>query len=228
VSKTIDEPTPVGRLDTTRPGSAPPTTFRADATTEKPWPPVGDEEEIERLHYQLDALLPRHLPRAIQFIGSRPGEGTSTIAREFALVSATRFGQRVLLLEFDQHGDGAERAGQTPARVGDTTLYVSPLSSEFTAATHSSDVRSAEAAWEGLRQAWDLIVLDSPPATLSPESLAMVSRVDGVVLVLEAETTRWPVAARTKESIVRSGGHVLGVVLNKRRHYIPAFIYNWL
>jgi Mrp family chromosome partitioning ATPase len=56
-----------------------------------------------------------------------------------------------------------------------------------------------------------------------------VSRqVDGVVLVLAAEDTRWPVAERVKESIERSGGRVLGIVLNKRRYHIPPCIYRRL
>ena len=49
---------------------------------------------------------------------------------------------------------------------------------------------------------------------------------DGVVLVLEAEKTRWQVADKARESIENHGGKVLGVVLNKRRYYIPDFIYS--
>jgi Mrp family chromosome partitioning ATPase len=52
--------------------------------------------------------------------------------------------------------------------------------------------------------------------------------VDGVVLVVEADKTRWPVAQSVKERIIQHGGNVLGMVLNKRRYYIPGFIYNRL
>jgi protein-tyrosine kinase len=204
------------------------TTTAAPATTAPLADHANDDEAMLRLHYQIAALLPGDECRSVQFIGSRPGEGTSTIAREFALISATRFGQRVLLLELDLRRPGLPGTDQAPVRVDHTTLYAAPLPREFTTATHAIDVAGAHAAWQRLRTQWDLVVLDSPPAALSPESLAMVGRVDGVVLIVEAETTRWPVAARAKESIVRSGGRVLGVVLNKRRHYIPAFIYNWL
>ena len=40
-----------------------------------------------------------------------------------------------------------------------------------------------------------------------------------------SEKTRWQVADEVKERIQRHGGSVLGVVLNKRRHIIPGFIY---
>ena len=63
---------------------------------------------------------------------------------------------------------------------------------------------------------------------MAPSGLAVSSQVDGVILVVEAERTRWPVAASVKESIERGGGRLLGVVFNKRRHYIPAFIYRRL
>jgi Mrp family chromosome partitioning ATPase len=52
--------------------------------------------------------------------------------------------------------------------------------------------------------------------------------VDGVVLVVEAEKTRWPVAETVRDKIKNSGGNILGIVLNKRRYYIPDWIYNKL
>jgi len=49
--------------------------------------------------------------------------------------------------------------------------------------------------------------------------------VDGVVLVVEAEKTRWQVVESLKEKIENSGGNILGMVFNKRRFYIPENIY---
>jgi Mrp family chromosome partitioning ATPase len=198
---------------------------------------VGMEEEMVRLHQHLDALLPEDAHRVIQFIGSREGEGTSTVVREFASVSATRFDQRVLLLEMNRHAhaqgpsevgpDGAP-AGVAPSRVGGATFSIAALPHEFTAASHTTDAQGPAAAWARLRQAYDLVVIDSPPATTSPEGLAVCGQVDGVVLVVAAEETRWPVAQRAKESIERSGGRVLGIVFNKRQYYIPDFVYKRL
>jgi Mrp family chromosome partitioning ATPase len=52
--------------------------------------------------------------------------------------------------------------------------------------------------------------------------------VDGVVLVVEAEKTRWPVAENVRDKIKGSGGNILGIVLNKRRYYIPEWVYKKL
>jgi Mrp family chromosome partitioning ATPase len=75
---------------------------------------------------------------------------------------------------------------------------------------------------------FDLILIDSAPAVKSPDSLALSRFADGVVLVLEAEKTRKPVAENLKNQIARSGGNLLGIVFNKHRHHIPDYIYKRL
>jgi Mrp family chromosome partitioning ATPase len=52
--------------------------------------------------------------------------------------------------------------------------------------------------------------------------------VDGVVLVVEAEKTRWQVVENLKEKIQNVGGNIIGVVFNKRRFYIPEALYKRL
>jgi hypothetical protein len=113
---------------------------------------MGMEQEMVRLHQHLDALLAGDGHRVIQFIGSREGEGTSTVAREFASVSASRFDQRVLLLETGRraHGqrpsevgaDGAP-AGVAPSKAGGATFAVAPLPQEFTTTLHATDALAA-------------------------------------------------------------------------------------
>ena len=82
--------------------------------------------------------------------------------------------------------------------------------------------------WTNLKLNFDLVLIDSPPLTVSPDGLAMASKVDGVILVVEAEKTKWRTARYVKEQIERVGGNILGVVFNKRRYYIPQSIYKYL
>jgi Mrp family chromosome partitioning ATPase len=198
---------------------------------------VSMEEEMARLRHHLDALLPDLAHKAIEFIGSREGEGTSTVVYEFARVSAMRFGQRVLLLDMDPSaraqgspGMGLDRtlADAAPSRTGGGTLDITPLPQELLAESQTTDSRGPASAWARLRTQYDLVLVDAPPATTSPQGLAVSSQVDGVVLVLAAEDTRWPVVERVKQSLERSSGRVLGIVLNKRRYHIPPFIYSRL
>ncbi|MDH3602649.1 MAG: cobalamin biosynthesis protein CobQ, partial [Candidatus Tectomicrobia bacterium] len=68
----------------------------------------------------------------------------------------------------------------------------------------------------------------SPPVTVSADGLAIVRKVDGVVLVVEAENTRWPVVQSVKDRIIKARGNLLGIVFNKRQYHIPPFLYNRL
>jgi Mrp family chromosome partitioning ATPase len=79
-----------------------------------------------------------------------------------------------------------------------------------------------------LRANFELVLIDSAPLAISPDGLAIASKVDGVVLVVEAEKSRWQTVKRLRDSIHRVGGNMLGVVLNKRRFYIPQSIYRHL
>ena len=63
--------------------------------------------------------------------------------------------------------------------------------------------------WERLREQFSLILIDAPPAAVSPMGFSLLNRCDGVVLVVRAEKTRWQEAISVKEKIVREGGKSL-------------------
>jgi Mrp family chromosome partitioning ATPase len=113
-------------------------------------------------------------------------------------------------------------------QIGETILFVGGI---FRNSNSISEILSSpviDSCFEMLKKKFEIIVIDSPPATVSPEGLAICSKVDGVILVVEAERVRWPVAQNTKENILRNGGKIIGIVFNKHRHYIPEFVYQRL
>jgi len=67
----------------------------------------------------------------------------------------------------------------------------------------------------------DVVFIDAAPVTLYPDARALAPLVDGVILVVEADVTPVAVANRAVELIRDTGANLLGVVLNKRRDYIP-------
>ena len=80
-----------------------------------------------------------------------------------------------------------------------------------------------------MRDRFDLIVIDGPALTSFPEMRVAIAGIDGTILVIEAERTVSVAAARTTTAIEAAGGHLLGLVLNKRRYIIPDWIYGrWL
>lgn len=191
-----------------------------------------------------EALLPDTKRKIIQFLGSRCGEGTSTVVRQFSGVSASKMRKSVLVLDADrvnpvQHGlfgvDRESCLNQVTKEGWPIEKAFSPagcpgLSLCLVSANSASpfQVLNARGVWELLRARFDLVVIDSPPLEVSSDGLALVRNADGVVLVVEAEKTRQPVVEHLRQSVLDHGGNILGVVLNKRRYYIPPWVYGWL
>ena len=202
------------------------------------------EPEMTALYQSINSRLPDLSHKVIQFMSSRQGEGTSTIIRELAKVITMVMGRSVLLLDIDRrHGSlraffdcsappeldevvkGVLPIDQAICRVEDTSLFVSPLFQHSVLTPQKLGSEAADELWEQLRQRFEYVLIDSPPVTTSSDGLAIVRKVDGVIFVVEAEKTRWPVAVAAKEKILNHGGNILGMVFNKRRYYIPEFIY---
>ena len=59
-------------------------------------------------------------------------------------------------------------------------------------------------------------------------SAAFSQLVDGVILVADAQKTRAPVARKLKRAVEENGGKVIGAILNRRKYYIPGWIYRSL
>ena len=202
------------------------------------------EQEMIDLYQTITAALPDADRRTILFVGSRSNEGTSTITRQLARVASLRLEKSVLLIDLDRSRpdlhvystlkskpdiqDGEDQTGLSLTRVEESSLYVMPLFWRTMVTPKTIDYAKRGDFWESLKDQFDLIIVDSPPASMFPDGPAIVSRLDGVILVVEAEKTRWHVALSVKEKILKSGGKILGIVFNKRRLYIPEVIYRYL
>ena len=66
----------------------------------------------------------------------------------------------------------------------------------------------------GLRQEYDLVVIDTPPAIPVTDASIIATKVDGVLIVAQAGSTKQSHLAGVLELIERMGGNVFGVVLN--------------
>jgi capsular exopolysaccharide synthesis family protein len=79
-----------------------------------------------------------------------------------------------------------------------------------------------------VREKFDFVILDAPPMPKFAECRVLCTKVDGVVLVIEAGKTRRHVALRAIKELEEAGANLLGVVINKRKYYIPDWIYRLL
>ena len=72
---------------------------------------------------------------------------------------------------------------------------------------------------------YDFIVLDMPPVSDISLALRTAGMIDAVVLVVENEKVDVELARRTRDLLLREKIKLMGVVLNKRRSYVPHWLH---
>jgi Mrp family chromosome partitioning ATPase len=205
-------------------------------------------DDIVNLHCSVLRALPDVKCRFVEVISAGPGAGVSSIARALATAAATIGNARVLLVDATPKHDDFRELGAVPAAGSslndvaagkiDLRDILEPVRSHNFALCSLADpgvgarvavnVDALDPALERLRDHFDLVVFDAPAMSHGALGPALTKKVDGVVVVVEAERTRAPVVAELQRVIEVNGGRILGVVLNKRRFHIPRFLYRWL
>lgn len=207
-------------------------------------PDISMLKEMSKLHRQVELLLTDASYKVLQFVGGDRHVGVSTIVREFATTAVNRHNKSVLVLD-PSYQDPERRInfnvtceygwldmakGEIPQkaffRFGNSNLYFAPISIQTSLVPPFKDVEQTLSMWAKLRETFDLILIDS--SSDNAEAMDYCRNVDGVILVVEAGKTRRYTAENIKKKITASGALLLGVVLNKRRYYIPDFIYKRL
>lgn len=203
-------------------------------------------EQIIDLLYRVDDALARRKKRIVQFISPGVDEGTTSIAWGYARASAQMLKRRVLLLTSESSNRAAHRAHSSHPN----TVTIDDMASNrsivdaiqsigdkpFVATVAMEDAFSRETAagtvedglWQRLYEHFDEIVIDSPAPSVSHLGRLLASYADGVVVVIEAEKTRDPVARKLIDDLNSVQANLIGTVLNKRRYYVPAAIYDKL
>jgi Mrp family chromosome partitioning ATPase len=212
--------------------------------------PAGDRymaanQQMQTLHRSVEALLEGVEGGAMLMISSaHAGEGKTTVCGSFATMLAQTCGKAVLVIDGDHahaltHLWGATKDVSLSA-LDEVPEALLPGANRFGA--HGSisvvpagafggtngggpDLELLGAMRGALARTFDYILIDAPSVADLSWGPAIGSLVDGVILVVEAERTRWPVALNARREFEGNGARVLGVFLNKRRFYIPARIY---
>jgi capsular exopolysaccharide synthesis family protein len=185
--------------------------------------------------------------RAILVASAVHGEGASTVAREIAallcrdgssqavLVDANlRTPSQHLAFRLERTLGVAELAGRALATEAAVRQGVGPSMAIVTCGRPAGSpaailgLPALKAALEQLRARFDWVILDGPPVTVYSDAAVLAPLVDGVVLVVEAERTRWEVVSQARRTLEESGGRILGAVLNRQRYHIPPAVYRRL
>lgn len=217
--------------------------------------------DLDTLWRAAGRLTPARGGRAIMFMAATPGEGTSSVAASFALMTAERSRRSTWLVDLDLHASpviNAFREGFAPhigkpgrpydASLGTGAFYdiVGPGRSPAEMAatgrkllavhqiqgtrllvtrfrnTHMEPGQKVRLStrpdwWRAVRKAADWVIVDAPALKTSGTGLAMVSQLDGVVLVVQSDKTEPEQVRALQQEIETHGGHVLGVVMNQMR-----------
>ena len=118
--------------------------------------------------------------------------------------------------------------GEFAKPLGPDSLWVLPAGTpaQDSAVLLNSD-RMKERIAE-LRKQFDYLIINAPPLSAFADAMVLGRMADGVVLVLEANSTRREAALRAIESLRAMNVPVLGAVLNNRTFPIPTALYKRL
>jgi capsular exopolysaccharide synthesis family protein len=75
---------------------------------------------------------------------------------------------------------------------------------------------------------YSYIVLDTPSVSAENHAVSLGNAADGIIMVISADETRLEVAHRAIERMTKSGSSIIGGILNKRRYYVPSWLYKTL
>ncbi len=181
--------------------------------------------------------------KTIHFVSANDGEGAGSIAFESAYAAATNMEMRILFIDMSDEDQGSVRNLKRMVKISldvllkaghdraspfvvfeDTNLFYAPLHGYG----QNLNMQNLKGLLDGLKAEFDYIITYSGSALSNGSAIRFAEIADATVLVIEAEKTRLPVAKRLKETIESNGGLVIGSVMNKRRLYIPKWIYKLL
>lgn len=172
--------------------------------------------------------------RVIGFTSFAPGEGKSTISLQTA-ISFAQLGKRVLLVDADLRKSVLAGQLRLKTKVEGLSHYLSGLAnvSELIQETdipglyimfagvrvpNSTELLGSEnfaRLIPALKDVFDYVVVDTAPIGQIIDCALMAPHLDGVVMVIDASHNSYKLERRVKNQIEKSGGKVLGAVLNQ-------------
>ncbi len=210
--------------------------------------PAFAREQYEVLKAKLWSRYSEKGIKVLAFVGANSGSGVSTTASNFAATLAQDARAKVLLIDANlrtsknsnkrvaesESRPGAEIAGllaeelstgNVLSRFGNVSVLPSHTKCALPLTLFQSE--AFDDFLKAVRERFDHVIIDAPPLKGFAESIVLSRKADGVILVIESGQTRRRVGLWAKQQIEEAGGKILGVVLNKRKFYIPNWLYRF-
>jgi len=197
-----------------------------------------------------NSVFPNESEKPIQSLlvtSSVKGEGASRIASSLAEFLANYRNKKVCLIDASFEGPSLHKifnlendSGLLNATENPNTLDAmirptdTPNLSIITSGTTGRKwlevllLENIQSIIQELKTKFDVVIFDSSAISHNVHSLDIAPHVDGVILVVHAGHTRWEVVQDSKNQLDRVHANFMGVVLNRRKLFIPNFLYRSL
>lgn len=201
----------------------------------------GLTEAFRSMYSRIQMNSKTDYPKSILITSAIPSEGKSLLAANLAY-SCANHGRKTILIDYDLRRPGLHKFcgvnndrglltlinenAATPTPPAEAlmnsgamveiypNLFILPSGGKTRAATEMLEKPEFDAMLRSLREVADVIIIDSPPIGLFPDSLAMASKADEVLFVTRYGKVARKVAKNLLESLDDTGVNILGVVLN--------------
>lgn len=189
---------------------------------------------------------PGGAPKALLITSSVPAEGKSTVAFNLAVAIAQN-GRKVIIVEADMRRPSLKRFVGAKSDVGLSSVLadavsldeaiipgvsnanldvlpagpVPPLPAELLSSLRFNSVMAE------LRARYDVVLIDSPPALILTDAIAIASHVDAVIWVVRAGAATRPHLVRAAQQIRRNRLPFIGYVLNGLDSRVDPYGYGY-
>ncbi len=208
---------------------------------------VENQAELGALQGNLLSAAGGSPVRTLLVTSPRPGEGKTTSAAFLAQGLATHAKQRVLLVDGHlrspklheifgiEESPGLTEVLAAPDQLDPSirptetrNLHLLTCGSDAAGSADALDPDGISGILDRLKAKYDIIIVDADAVLSSSDTWVLAKAFDGVLVVVECEKTKWEVLELCRDKIVKAGGTVLGVILNKRKYYVPKALYGRL
>jgi capsular exopolysaccharide synthesis family protein len=197
-------------------------------------PTSAYSEALRRLHIGVELSEAAASPKTILFSSATPSEGKSDMVASFGRLLASN-GKRVLLIDCDWRSPRLHQIFRCGNRDGLASLLID-RHAELDAAIHHDALSGVDVmpagSWsprfshllgsdhmrrllEALEPHYEFIILDTPPALVTADVLALSRLVEKVVFVVRWGHTRQEAALEALKQIIDAQGDVAGVVMSR-------------
>ncbi len=209
-------------------------------------PPFVTGEALEQFIAVRDAVLKEGREREIRAVGvtsAREQEGKTTVAIGLALTLAVDTWKRVLLIDGNMRNPSVHRFFGLPESPGLTDLLEShqdyrqavvqmeafplcllPGGTPHDTPTELLALGRFAAVMSQLKKAFDHIVVDCPNAMKNADVELIGKQLEGVVLVVETDTTQLSLIKAMKFKLEGNHLPILGIAMNRHGIGVPSFL----